>query len=418
MHSQRKHIVIFEHESLKLNASYNDVEFDENCLKVLQNYHGEKGVPYFSLINNGVKFNEYVGVIQVGKVIIEVLPKADKDSNNKEHWRNILIEMIRATGSIKINQTSTSYLKISRNSILDLYFELFVNEVEGIIRKGLIKNYRKKEDNIYTLKGKLKISKNIKKNFIRQERFYVNYTVFDYEHKIHQIIYKTILLLIRINTNSHLNSRIENLILNFPEMPDIAVDEKTFNSIEYNRKNHFYKASLEIARLLLLHYHPDISKGHNNVLAIMFNMNNLWEKFVLNSLRKYSDFSITAQSSKEFWESEHRVKVRVKPDIQIVYKNNNYVLDTKWKRIVGSKPSVEDLRQMFVYHEYFDARKVSIIYPSDINTSYYGTYKETPSMSNSIKSNKECRVLFVPINQNIRVWQNEIKNLILDWIDN
>ena len=70
-------IRIFEHESLKIGEK----GFTEKHLKLLSKYLGDKegdDFPYYSLINNGVKFKQYVGVISVGDIQIEVLPKADK----------------------------------------------------------------------------------------------------------------------------------------------------------------------------------------------------------------------------------------------------------------------------------------------------------------------------------------------------
>ena len=113
-----------------------------------------------------------------------------------------------------------------------------------------------------------------------QERFFVSHTTFDVEHKLHFIIYKAIRLLKKINTNAAIHSRIGALLLNFPEMPDLDVSESTFDRIFFNRKTLIYKKSIDIARLLLLHYHPDVSKGKDHVLALMFDMNYLWEQFV------------------------------------------------------------------------------------------------------------------------------------------
>ena len=101
MSFKNKHITVFEHQSVKLNQVIDGIEFNGSMLKVLQSYFGENGVPYYSLIHNGVRFNEYVGVIQIGETIIEVLPKADnsqKGADEKKKWRDILIDMLFAVG--------------------------------------------------------------------------------------------------------------------------------------------------------------------------------------------------------------------------------------------------------------------------------------------------------------------------------
>jgi 5-methylcytosine-specific restriction enzyme subunit McrC len=115
--NNKKHITVFEHQMLKLHQNIDGVEFDEASLKALQTFYGEKGVPYYSLIHNGVRFCEYVGVIQVGAYTIEVLPKADKNEN-EGFWRNALIGMLKAVGDFNTDAPSSSALSLKANSIL------------------------------------------------------------------------------------------------------------------------------------------------------------------------------------------------------------------------------------------------------------------------------------------------------------
>ena len=413
----RKIISIYEHSILKVGNTYSEVKFNEKHFKKLQNYFGEKEVPYFKLINNGIKLTEYVGVIQVGNLIIEVLPKADKyeSEDNFKKWREVLIGMLRAVGTFNIHAPSSSSLSIKTNFLLDLYFELFIKEIEYLFNKGLIKKYRKTEGNSLSLKGNILFGKHLQKNLIHQERFYIKQSSYDREHLLHQIIYKTLLLLKRINTNVGLNSRIGNLLLNFPEMADIKITEATFNKITLNRKTEDYKNAIEIARLLLLNYHPDLSNGQNNVLALMFDMNLLWERFVYVSLRKKlgDEFNVLGQTSKYFWKPKNGNRSSIRPDIVVEKGNENYVLDTKWKNLGGKNPSLNDLRQMYVYHEYFEAQKVALVYPGKselISGSYYET-------NGKALSNQECSVISIDPNFDIGVWQKNIKVELEDWMD-
>jgi len=355
MYFPRRHITVFEHEKVRLGQQFcvqssNIVVFDEFALKALQQHYGEKGVPYYSLIHQGVKFNEHVGVIQVGNLLIEVLPKADKGFHSESEdtkWRGMLINMMRSVGTFDIRVTSNASLRIKPNTILDLYIEKFLNEVEYLLHSGLVKKYRKTESNSTSLKGNLMFGKHLQQNLTHQERFYVRHTVYDIEHLLHLILYSALKLVRQINTNDLLHGRIGALFLCFPEMSSIKVSEFTFNRIKFNRKTEGYRVSIEIARMLLLQYHPDVSKGQNNVLALMFDMNLLWEKFIYISLRKYSrGLKVSAQVSKDFWKPEHGSMTRIRPDIVIESNGIIYVLDTKWKNLNSYNPSPNDLRQM------------------------------------------------------------------------
>lgn len=417
MKPKREHISVFEHQTVLLNQKFeDDVVFDQPKLDAFVRFFG-KGVPYYSLIRNGIQFNEYVGAIQVGSTLISVLPKADKrkkdDDAEKKKWNQVLIDMLRAVHGFNVKAPSSSHLKIKNNSVLDLYFELFVIETEYLLHRGLVKKYRKTEGNLNALKGSLQFSKQISKNLVHKERFYSKHSTYDTEHLLHIILYKTIQVLKRINTNSALVGRINALVLNFPEMPNQKITESDFDKLVFNRKTISYKKAIEIARLILLYYHPDLSKGRNDVLALMFDMNALWEQFVLVSLKKTHVFKVRGQASKYFWKPEGGKRRSIKPDITVSTNENNYVLDTKWK-LVDSKPSIEDIRQMYAYHHYFEARKVVLLYPGD---SHYVTGKFVEVKKQKQLSDLECGLLFTEYSGSVKNWQKQIGEEIQLWIN-
>lgn len=416
MTNDPNHITVFEHEIIHFDRG--DKKITEEQFKALSRYHGDKGTPFFSLCNNGVRFNEHVGVIQVGKTVIEVLPKADKSLFNDDpvtKWRNTLIGMLKAVGAFEVKSTSSSNLRIRPNSVLDLYFELFVGEVEYLLRQGLVKQYRSETSNCTALKGSLQFSQHISRNLVHKEHFFVKHTVYDVQHRFNQVLYKTLKLIQQINTSSRLKSRIGALLLFFPEMNDLRVSEQFFQQLNYNHKTEVYKTSMEIARLILLQYHPDLSSGRNHVLALMFDMNLLWERFVLVSLRKNSAFRVEGQLSKLFWKPENGYRTTIRPDIVITKDDKKIVLDTKWKNLFNFKPNPEDLRQMYVYHDYFKADKVALVYPSDKHNTEKGQYYTTGSQE---LSEKHCAVLTLGINAKIHEWQEQINREIEKWIKN
>lgn len=417
MSNPKENIVVFEHEILRFDRGEKKITKDQ--FEALERYYGN-GVPFYTLVYNGVQFNEHVGVLQVGTTLIEVLPKADRNPHSEKEdkkWRDLLIGMLQVVGSFDIKSTSSSNLKIKPNTVLDLYFELYVKEIEYLLHTGLIKKYRKKEGNVTALKGSLQFSKHIQYNLTHQERFYVRHTTYDVEHTLHFILYKALKLLKQINTNSSLNGRIGALLLNFPEMPDMKVSEVTFEKLIYNRKNQHYQKAIEIAKLLLLQYHPDISKGRNHVLALMFDMNLLWEQFIYVSLKKNrtSFTKVKAQTSKHFWKPENGRRTSMKPDIYIeTTTDKRIVLDTKWKNLNGYNPSPDDLRQMYVYHEYFDAQKVALVYPGDCSKGKKGNYFDKDGIHNE---SKQCSVVLIDVQSDIKKWQQQITEQIETFVN-
>lgn len=402
-------ITVFEHEAVRLSDT-GECKITPTQLTALQKFGSTGDVPYFTLLYNGIKFCEYVGVLQVGNLTIEVLPKVDRGSDDKNQWKKILIDMLRKVGTFDVSASSETSLKIKNNSILDIYIESFLVQVERLVHQGLIKKYRKQEDNCTALKGKLVFAKHISKNIIHKERFFVKYTVYDQLHVLNQILFKTLNLIRVINTNSNLQSRVSTLLLNFPEMPDVKASESLFENIVYNRKNESYRQAMLIARLLLLNYHPDINSGRNHVLALMFDMNLLWERFVYVSLRKHFAGGIQPQQTKAYWKLDGCRVVSLKPDVVLVKDKIKYILDTKWKLPANNKPGHSDLQQMYAYTKYFDSEHTILCYPGKKDDFYDGRFYDENAKGN----NYPCSVLRIGIDvsSSISSWQNRITTTI------
>ena len=170
-------IQVFEHQSISYSGRYTIPDFDEKHHQAFESYFQKnEQTPFFDLIPKGVRFKSYVGVIQIGDTVIEVLPKADrkkKSSASKETWHNILLEMLRTCELLKARQSSNASLKLKRNSILELYFVLFLDELEALVKRGLIKKYKTHQSQQKSLKGALVFSEQIKRNLIHKERFFV-----------------------------------------------------------------------------------------------------------------------------------------------------------------------------------------------------------------------------------------------------
>jgi len=158
----------------------------------------------------------------------------------------------------------------------------------------------------------------------------------------------------------------------------------------------------------------------------MFDMNMLWEKFIYVSLRKYipNGFTITDKTSKNFWQPDNGNRnSKLRPDIVIKNRNKNtkenkdkiFVIDTKWKNLGNHNPSPDDLRQLYVYSKYYNAKRVALVYPGVENFIKKGTYY---SENSDQLGEEECSVISISVNKNIKQWQVDIKKQIIDnWME-
>lgn len=365
-----KLIQVFEHMHLQIGEQ----GFMQSHWEALGWYNEKHGGRFFTLTPKGVKFNQYVGVIQVGNITIEILPKISQvvEKGDKAKWQKVLIDMLRECRWMQVYAQDKASLRFKPNSILEAYLELFVQECEEIVRQGLVKKYRAVANNCTALKGKLLFDKQIQFNLIHKQRFYTRHQIFDRANVFNQILLKALKLIPVISQSPYLKDKVYNLLLSFPELEDITVRHDTFAKLVFDRKTSRYKEAMEIAAMLLLNYRPDISTGNNHVLALLFDMNDLWEEYIYRQLNKSkpANWVVRSQNSKQFWKlnSSNGYKT-VRPDIVIHNETTDkkIILDTKWKIPNNNIPADADLKQMFVYNEYWIGKNALLLYP---NASY------------------------------------------------
>ena len=394
-------IQVFEFEKLTLHEDWRGRYLEQKELDKLYEFNDNNDNVYFTGIRDGVKFKNYVGVIQIGGLTIEILPKTDKNTaedSDFSAWHGALLNMLKVCKHINVNSVSEASLKRKHNSILDLYFEMYLDEVQSLLRAGLVKKYRRDASNVFALKGRLDFNKNIQKNLIHQERFFTEHQVYDYENLVNQIILRGLTILGSLTYNAQLKDKISRLRVSFPEIKEIPIQKYHFDKVKENRKTAAYNRALQIAKMIILNYSPDIRSGQENMLTLLFDMNKLWEEYVYRMLLRTKDKNITVsfQNKQAFWEGR-----TIRPDLVLSKKDENgvdeiFVIDTKWKVLDANspKPSDNDLKQMYAYNLYWNAKRSMLLYPnSKTIDEKFGNYWKGREDS----ENNQCKVGFIDI---------------------
>ncbi|WP_299390566.1 restriction endonuclease [uncultured Gelidibacter sp.] len=403
-------ISVFEHQRLVVgDHGFKQTHLD--ALLKLNEYHDGN---YFEPIAKGIKFNQYVGVIQVDGLTIEINPKADKDDDDYK-WKGVLLKMLRACGKLKAESSGAANVKRQHLNLLEVYFELYLHEVESLVRKGLIKKYRKQTHNTKALKGKLEFSDHIRHNCIHKERFYTTHQVYDHNHFLHQVLFKALTIVDQFTKGSRLQDVTNRVLLNFPEVNTKPITAKQLNAIQIDRKTKSYTYALELARLIILNYSPDISSGKEKMLSLLFDMNELWETYILKELHKAchgTTIEVSGQESKSFWGNNS-----LRPDVVLRQGNKVFIIDTKWKRPHKSSASVSDLRQMYAYCRFWDAEKAMLLYPGTYSENKFKSYltddysKDHEDNHNQIEH--QCKMGFVSV---LNDFNNDLDSRIGDKI--
>ncbi len=381
-------ITAYEHDRLIFSKE----DIANGVLDALLSFNELHENKYFDGVVNGIKLKQYVGIIQVNGLSIEILPKADRNKD-EDTWREVLIQMLKATGKLKVTSTGTAHVQKQNMNLLELYFEMYLKEIQHLLRNGLVKKYRKETSNVKALKGKLEFSGNIRKNLVHKERFYTTHQVYDVNHKVHQVLSQGVNIVHQFSRGTRLHDLCRRVQLDFPEVDKLIANEQTFNSINLDRKTAPYEKALEIARLIILHYSPDIKSGREKMLSILFDMNVLWEEYVLAMLKKEckgTKTKVKGQASKKFWGAYRTIR----PDIVLEEENGEtIIIDTKWKKPANRSASIEDLRQMYTYGRFWDAEKVMLLYPGEPTETRFISYRN----EENDQTEHKCKLAFINV---------------------
>lgn len=380
----KKEFILKEFEYLQYKDNTKDNFIKKDIFDSLEKFvlENEKTAQYLKITTkNGfgkvLQAQNYVGVIQTKDgTTIEILPKIKNATTEKS--KDILIKMLKTLKNSPFKNLSVANLKSSKIPLFEIFISMFLEELTALVRNVIKSDYISKEENLKFLKGKLKISEQIKYNTIHKERFFVQYEEFISNRVENRLIKTTLQFLYNKSKLNKNQQRIREFLFVFDEI-EISYNIKTdFSKIKLNRQMKDYKQVLLWCKTFLFENSFSPYKGNDIAFALLFDMNLLFESFVYSYLKKSSNFQdIKSQDRTHHLAYENGIgRFRLKPDI--VINGGKIIADTKWKILSEDKAYngvlQDDMYQLYAYGTKYDnCEKIYLIYPFDeliIKNSY------------------------------------------------
>jgi 5-methylcytosine-specific restriction enzyme subunit McrC len=324
-----------------------------------------------------VQVLNYVGVVRTPCGFqIEILPKIGKKCARDEA-RGLLIEMLKCLFGFRHIQTSNAALNVVRMPLLEVFIQQFLNAVGKLVKRGLRSDYDSECDNLFALRGKLLVSKQISQNLFRRNRFYTEHDEFSQNRPENRLIHsalRVVLAMCRSQENQRLGRELCFVFSDVPQSIDIDQD---IQRIRLDRGMSYYETSLDWAKLILNGMSPIVGDRKHHAPSLLFPMEALFEAYVQKHLAKQLQhgYDLKPQSKSkslvlhmtEYW-------FRLKPDLLIEKnKKTRLLLDAKWKLLDSKKNngtdnyqlSQSDFYQLYAYgHHYLDGcGDMVLIYP-------------------------------------------------------
>lgn len=348
---------------------------------------------------NKLKFINFVGIIAVDNLVIEILPKISltKDDVND---RKMLIFMLAKCKKLKVNIDEFIDTNIIKEPLIEILGKIYIEKLLRELERGIYSEYVSQEDSLNKIKGKILITQNLQRNSMNKTKVYCKYDEFTENNTFNAILLKAANYLMDLVQNSKLKLEISKVQSRFEDVDNIYLTSQVLSNYKLNRRNERFREVFDLAKMILQNSSMDKSVGKENGLSILFEMNYLYEEYIgilLKEVIEDDTIEVNTQEKAKYllWNTKkQKEEIALKPDI-VIYKDGKpkIIIDTKWKASVyGNKENYSqgDIYQMYAYiNTYAECERCILLYPMQEEKVEHSIWKlQSSNMKKEIEINE------------------------------
>lgn len=352
-------------------------------LKLFDRKRREEKDKVFEWNDGFLRTTQWVGVVQIPGLQIEILPKIDAPASNAlpegdeaqyEARRNLLY-MLSISGDVPVRSRDVARLAIRKAALSETLAAIFASRLRQELLRGLERGYIEKQGNIRQFKGKLLVSEQVLYNSANRERFYCLHDEFSDDTLINQVFRVSCKTLLDVTRTPKTQDILRQCLLLLGNVSDVEIQNADFKRIAINRQNERFEDILSFCQLLLSGRTPMIQAGQTYTFSLLFDMNKVFERFIAAFIQRYvaprlgvQVFPQATHHKRYFMQSEGKSVLRLEPDLLIESQNNRLIMDTKWKLLAAKKRGLggvsdSDLYQLYAYTRRYGCTNSVLLYP-------------------------------------------------------
>jgi len=330
---------------------------------------------------------EQVGVVRLGQRTVQILPKiyrsrgASESTRAAEATRNLLYLLAHA-GQLPIREHELAPLLRRGADWFEILTRLFAVHLSEAWQRGAHRHYQAVEEELPVLKGKWLIAEQLRRP-ARRHTFAVAYDEFTADNRLNRVlrfVVERLWNLTRDGGNRQLLGELRQWMEEVA-LPARVTAADASPSALLTRLNQRYAPLLALARLFLEGGSLQLAAQDFNTFAFVFDMNQLFESFIVNFLRRHRAEILppalapcvmlpqTRGATRHLARGENgRPVFQLKPDLAFQHGESfPLLLDAKYKRLkpddVRLGVSTADFYQMHAYARRYDCPRVLLLYP-------------------------------------------------------
>lgn len=373
---------------------------------------------------------QFVGYIETPYGLgIEILPKHttdndDKDENGKAQSRDLLLRMLASYLKVKPIETAEAHLQTASTPIHEWIFSRFLAEVSTLLVKGIRSDYEQVEEETRFIRGRLLVQKQLHNQLrAKLDCFHIEHDIYT-PNRLENRLLATALRRVQASTKQRENQRLANRLNHiFAELPSEYTPQRVWSGWRNSRLLQHYQHVKPWCKLILFGQNPEFMTGDYRGIALLFDMNKLFESYVANQLREQGlkveeQEQVGNQHLVEWQEQNNRACFRLKPDLCLRQHNkdeNAIIADCKWKLLSQNQTgdryqsplnlSQADMYQMQAYAVHYlpNGGHLMLIYPK------HGGFEEKQTM---VFKEQQWTLHIVPFDLNYTFDKKELSRLL------
>lgn len=254
----------------------------------------------------------------------------------------------------------------------DLFINAFLRETAQALGHGLARDYVTHDDTLPTLRGKLRVTDQLRQPHPRPDRLAVSYDEHTLDIAANRVLKKALQLAAAHTRTTANQTRCRQLLATLADVSEpanLAVDlQRTQTNSRLHRP---YEPALRWANWLLRGQGPGLCAGPNVAHCLLFPMERVFEQYVAAGFRR-AGVDVQIQQSSAWLIDDHNgtPRFKLRPDLLLRHNGRTIVLDTKWKTLDANDHTghygIEqaDLYQLYAYGKKYAATELVLIYPA------------------------------------------------------
>jgi 5-methylcytosine-specific restriction enzyme subunit McrC len=344
-----------------------------------------------------IRSQSWVGVIELERIRISIRPKFHNGFRS-------LLQMISFTEKLPFHMWHQTSADWASNDLMELLVRYFLDQLEQLWHKGLIKDYVTEEDNLKQLRGRPDLLRNMRVNYGVPNRIYCRYDELVTNTPENQVIRLALEVASKfrlqgmgqasksgyagqpMNASQHANAsrsgntsqKLNRYRSEFEQLCDVYSDSE-WPTFHYHRLNQHYEPVHVIAKYIVeqLAVNDIYQSSGSSFFSMMIDMNRLFEDFVGSFLKRYLPSHYRVEAGRRITdaiESGGSSFRHMIPDLLVhdMANGKTLVMDVKYKNYGSKKVDNADIYQLNFYAQYFKMDQAAphhsvIVYPRFID---------------------------------------------------